>query len=108
MVKMRRHERWKVEERDAWSLSVMGNGHKFKPVQLWAFRKDQAGRGNNNRQIAKIYTYIPIHERIHMCWKNLQTVLAVMERGATGTVKAPNSLQPHHQGDRRRLLFVLI
>lgn len=41
-----------------------------------AAKKTGPCRGNNNRQIAKIYTYIPIHERIHTaggsCRKSLR------------------------------------
>lgn len=53
-------------ERDAFSLSVMGYGYKFAPVQLRASTRFRPAEGNNNRQVAQIYTYIPIHERIHM------------------------------------------
>lgn len=63
--------------------------------------KDSAGRGNNNRQIAKIYTYIPIHDRIHKLEEPPDSLSSNGER-VTGTVTAPNSKKPHHHGERRR------
>lgn len=65
------------------SVCVRVSGREWVRVQASSAvvpGKDQASRGNNNRQIAKMYTYIPIHERIHTAGGTLQTVLAEMER----------------------------
>lgn len=82
--------------------SVVGGAEKIKLKE-----KKRPCRGNDNRQIAKIYTYIPIHERVQAaagtCRQSLHKVRMCDREDGGSTIRAKASVVGQAAGTRRYL-----